>query len=58
MLRLSVTQPYIYIIVHVLYKVNTFYKEIQFFCKIKKAPANAEASTTTTMMSLLWSEGR
>ena len=24
----------------------------------KKAPANAEASTTTTMMSLLWREGR
>jgi hypothetical protein len=26
--------------------------------QIKKAPANARASTTTTMMSLLWSEGR
>nr|DAP02800.1 MAG TPA: hypothetical protein [Caudoviricetes sp.] len=26
--------------------------------QIKKAPANARASTTTTMLSLLWSEGR
>lgn len=42
--------------------LTLFFSKSHFCCGYiitqKKAPANARASTTTTMLSLLWSEGR